>query len=162
MNPKTYAAFTKKTGVKVKKDFFASNEVLQAKLKAGARGYDLAAPTGYMVKILAAEKLLEPIDWSKLPTAKRNIDPKFKGLPFDTRRQVVGRPRTGGRRASCTARTWSRSGRRRWKQFFDLMKGKYSGKVTLLDGSPEVLGSIARMLGYSYNTEKTKRAGQGA
>jgi spermidine/putrescine transport system substrate-binding protein len=39
-----------------------------------------------------------------------------------------------------------------WRQFFDLMKGKYSGKVILLDSSPEVIGSIALMLGYSYST----------
>ena len=38
VNPKTYPAFTKATGTKVKKEFFVSNEALQAKLKAGARG----------------------------------------------------------------------------------------------------------------------------
>ena len=55
VNPKTYDAFTKATGVKVKKSFFISNEALLAKMKAGARGYDLAAPTGYMVSILVGE-----------------------------------------------------------------------------------------------------------
>ena len=152
VNPKTYTAFTKKTGVKVKKDFFASNEVLQAKLKAGARGYDLAAPTGYMVKILAAEKLLEPIDWSKLPTARRNLSPKFKTLPFD-RTGKWSVPKDWGTTGFVYRKDLVRERPTSWKQFFDLMKNKYSGKVTLLDGSPEVIGSIARMLGYSYNTE---------
>src|SRR5882762_8731014 len=63
VNPKTYAAFEKKTGIKVKKDFYASNEVLQAKLQAGGRGYDLVVPTGYAVAILAGANLLQPIDW---------------------------------------------------------------------------------------------------
>ena len=67
VNPGTYKAFTKATGISVKKDFYVSNEALLAKLKGGARGYDLAVPTGYMVQILAQAKLLEPIDWSKLP-----------------------------------------------------------------------------------------------
>ena len=40
-----------------------------------------------------------------------------------------------------------------WKQFFDLMKGKYSGKVTLLDSSHEVIGAALKMYGYSYNTD---------
>ena len=83
MNPKTYAAFTKATGIKVKKSFYDSNETLHAKLKAGARGYDLVCPTGYMTKQLIAEKLLEPLDWSKLPNVKKNIDPKFHNTPDD-------------------------------------------------------------------------------
>jgi spermidine/putrescine transport system substrate-binding protein len=152
VNPKTYTAFTKKTGVKVKKDFFASNEVLQAKLKAGARGYDLAAPTGYMVKILAAEGLLEPIVWSKLPTVRRNLSPKFKNLPFD-RNGRWSVPKDWGTTGFVYRKDLVKERPTTWRQFFELMKGKYSKKVTLLDGSPEVLGSIARMLGYSYNTE---------
>ena len=152
VNPKTYGEFTKKTGVKVKKDFYASNEVLQAKLKAGARGYDLATPTGYMVKILAAEKLLTPIEWSKLPTARKNISAKFRRLPFDpTDKWSV--PKDWGTTGFVYRKDLVKERPTSWKQFFDLMKNKYSGKVTLLDGSPEVLGSIARMLGYSYNTD---------
>ena len=85
VNPKTYTDFTKATGIKVRKDFYVSNEALQAKLKAGARGYDLAVPTGYMVQILAQDKLLMPIDWSKLPNVRANIDPKFRRLPFDAK-----------------------------------------------------------------------------
>src|SRR5688572_4805731 len=38
VNPKTRAAFTKATGVKVKMSYYVSNEALLAKLKAGARG----------------------------------------------------------------------------------------------------------------------------
>jgi spermidine/putrescine transport system substrate-binding protein len=151
VNPKTYGEFTKKTGVKVKKDFYASNEVLQAKLKAGARGYDLAVPTGYMVKILAAEKLLEPIDWSKLPMARRNLSPKFKGLPFD-RGDKWSVPKDWGTTGFAYRKDLVKERPTSWKQFFELMKTKYSKKVTLLDGSPEVIGSIAKMLGYSYST----------
>nr|MDQ4030530.1 hypothetical protein [Actinomycetota bacterium] len=83
VNPETYPAFEKATGVKIKKDFYASNEDLQAKLQGGARGYDLIVPTGYMVQILADAGLLTEIDWSKLPTVQANLDPKFQGLPFD-------------------------------------------------------------------------------
>ena len=61
VNPKTYAAFTKATGIKVKKAFYDSNETLHAKLRGGARGYDLIVPTGYMTKILIAEKRLEAL-----------------------------------------------------------------------------------------------------
>src|SRR5688572_19397955 len=112
VNPKTYGAFTKRTGVRVKKDFFASNEALFAKLKGGARGYDLITPTGYMVQILAQEKLLQRINWAKLPTVKANINEKFRNLPFDRGDRYWWR-RTGGRPASCTGATSSASGPRR-------------------------------------------------
>lgn len=151
VNPKTYSAFTKATGIKVKKDFYVSNEALQAKLKAGARGFDLAVPTGYMVQILAQDDLLQPIDWKKLPNVARNINPKFRKLPFDPQDRFS------------VAKDWGTTGfvyrkdivKERpttWREFIQLAKTKYSGKVTLLDGIPEVTGSIARMLGYSYNT----------
>jgi spermidine/putrescine transport system substrate-binding protein len=152
VNPKTYPAFTKATGVKVKKSFFVSNEDLQAKLQAGARGYDLATPTGYMVSILAGADLLEPIDWSKLPTATKNIDPKFKGLPFDENDEWS------------VAKDWGTTGfvyrtdlvkekPASWRDFYDLAKGQYSKKVTVLDGAPEVIGSALVMNGFSYNSE---------
>ena len=71
VNPETYRAFTKQTGVKVKRDFYVSNEDLLAKLKAGARGYDLIVPTGNpFVKILAEDGLLTELDWSQLPNVR--------------------------------------------------------------------------------------------
>ena len=48
-----------------------------------------------------------------------------------------------------------------WRQFFDLAKTKYSRKVSVLDGIPEVIGSTLVMLGYSYNSDSAERAGQG-
>ena len=152
VNPKTYKDFTKATGIKVKKDFYVSNEALQAKLKAGARGYDLAVPTGYMVQILAQDKLLQPIDWKKLPNVAKNINPKFRKLPFDPKDQFS------------VAKDWGTTGfmyrtdlvkerPRTWREFVNLAKTKYSGKVTVLDGIPEVIGSMLVMLGYSYNSD---------
>jgi spermidine/putrescine transport system substrate-binding protein len=152
VNPKTYKDFTKASGIKVRKDFYVSNEALQAKLKAGARDYDLAVPTGYMVQILAQDKLLQPIDWKKLPNVKKNIDPKFRRLPFDPKDQYS------------VAKDWGTTGfmyrtdlvKERpttWREFVNLAKGKYSGKITVLDGIPEVIGSMLVMLGYSYNSD---------
>ena len=154
VNPKTYPAFTKATGIKVKKAFYDSNETLFAKLKGGARGYDLIVPTGYMTKILIAEKLLEPLDWSKLPTVKKNVDPKFLKTSDDPKNtySVVKDWGTTGfmyRTDKIKERPTT------WKEFVALTK-KYSGKTTMVDSSPEVVGSIATMLGYSYNTDSEK------
>src|SRR5918996_1794169 len=157
VNPKTYAAFTKATGVKVKKAFYDSNETLHAKLKGGARGYDLIVPTGYMTKIMIAEKLLQPLDWKQLPTVKKNIDPSFLGRSDDPRDRysVVKDWGTTGfmyRTDKIKERPTT------WREFVALTK-KYS-KTTMVDSSPEVVGSIATMLGYSYNTENQKELDQ--
>jgi spermidine/putrescine transport system substrate-binding protein len=152
VNPKTYAAFTKATGIKVRKAFYDSNETLHAKLRGGARGYDLIVPTGYMTKVLIAEKRLQRLDWSKLPNVRRNADKKFLNTPDDPRGSYSA------------VKDWGTTGfmyrtdkiRERpttWEQFFALAK-KHSKRLTMVDSSPEVVGSVAVMMGYSYNTEK--------
>jgi len=153
VNPKTYAAFTKATGIKVKKAFYDSNETLHAKLKGGARGYDLIVPTGYMTKILIAEKRLQRLDWSKLGNVRKNADPKFINTPDDPKStySVVKDWGTTGfmyRTDKIKERPTT------WREFVALTK-KYS-RTSMVDSSPEVVGSIATMLGYSYNTENEK------
>jgi spermidine/putrescine transport system substrate-binding protein len=152
VNPETYKRFTRETGVKVKKDFYASNEDLLAKMQGGARGYDLIVPTGYMVQIMAEEGLLEEIDWTQIPNAAENLDPKFKGLPYDPD-DKWSVPKDWGTTGFTYRTDLVPEKPTTWREFFDLAKTKYSGKVTLLDGIPEVTGSAAVMLGYSYNTE---------
>ena len=153
VNPKTYPAFTKATGVKIRKDFYASNEDMLAKLKAGARGYDLIVPTGNpFVKIMADDGLLMELERSKLRNVAANIDPKFQGLPFDPDDKWS------------TTKDWGTTGfvyrtdlvKERpttWKDFYELAKGPYSKKVTVLDSVLEVIGATAMMLGFSYNTD---------
>jgi spermidine/putrescine transport system substrate-binding protein len=155
VNPKTYTDFTAKTGVKIKKDFYASNEDLQAKLQAGATGYDLVVPTGYMVNILREAGKLQEIDWSKLPNAEKNIDPKFRGLPYDpdNKYSVAKDWGTTGfmyRKDLLKAKPTS------WRDFYDVAMGEASGKLTMVDSNPEVIGSTLVMLGYSYNTDDEK------
>jgi spermidine/putrescine transport system substrate-binding protein len=152
VNPETYTAFTADTGVKIKKDFFVSNEELQAKLQGGARGFDLAAPTGYMVQILADAGLLEELDWSQLPTVEKNLDPQFRKLPYDPDdRWSV--PKDWGTTGFMYRTDMVSEKPTSWREFVDLAKGPYSGKVTVLDGIPECVGSMLCMLGYSYNSE---------
>jgi spermidine/putrescine transport system substrate-binding protein len=153
VNPKTYPAFTKATGVKVKKDFYTSNEDMLAKLKAGARGYDLIVPTGNpFVKIMADDGLLMELDRSKLPNVQRNIDPKFQGLPFD-RDDKWSTPKDWGTTGFVYRTDLVKERPTSWKEFFELAKGPYSKKVTVLDSVLEVSGATAMMLGYSYNTD---------
>lgn len=67
IDPMVLADFTKKSGIKVRYDTFDTNDVLEAKLLAGRSGYDVVAPTGYLLARLIKAKIVQPLDKSKLP-----------------------------------------------------------------------------------------------
>ena len=70
-------AFAKDTRIKVNYTTYDSNEILDAKLRAGKSGYDVVVPTAspFFVRQLAA-KLYRPIDRSKLKNWG-NLDPEI-------------------------------------------------------------------------------------
>jgi putrescine transport system substrate-binding protein len=70
-------AFAKESGIKVNYTTYDSNEILDAKLKAGRSGYDVVVPTAspFFVRQLAA-KLYQPLDKTKLKNWG-NLDPKI-------------------------------------------------------------------------------------
>ena len=69
--------FTQQTGIKVNYTTYDSNEILDAKLRAGRSGYDVVVPTAspFLVRQLAA-KLYQPLDKAKLKNLG-NLDPKI-------------------------------------------------------------------------------------
>lgn len=149
VHPKTYPAFEKEFGVKITEDNYPSNEDALAKLKAGASGYDIVAPTGYMVEIMIAEGILMELDHSKIPNMA-NIDPQFAGLPFDPENRYSVPKDYGttgyGYRSDLVSEEMTS-----WEDFFSLAP-KYSGRYTVLDSPPECVGAALKMLGYSYNS----------
>ena len=74
--------FSKETGIKVSVENYASNEEMLAKLMAGGGSYDIIQPSEYVVGALVKEKLLHPIDHTKIPNLK-NIAPQFLNQSFD-------------------------------------------------------------------------------
>ena len=97
--------------------------------------------------------LLTPIDWSKLPNVRRNIDPKFRKLPFDPQDRYS------------VAKDWGTTG---FVYRTDLVKERPTvvarsssrcSKEVLREGHAarrHPRGASARsrvMIGYSYNTD---------
>ena len=64
--------FSQQTGIKVNYTTYDSNEILDAKLKAGRSGYDVVVPTAspFLVRQLAA-KLYQPLDKAKLKNLRQ-------------------------------------------------------------------------------------------
>ena len=88
------AQFSKETGIEVIYSTFESNEEMYAKLKLTQNtgsGYDLVFPSSYYVNKMIKEKMLQPIDQSKLTNIhqipkhllNKEFDPENKySLPY--------------------------------------------------------------------------------
>jgi spermidine/putrescine-binding protein len=76
INTDNVKAFEQQFGQKVTQDYYVSNEDLLAKIQAGAKGYDVVVPTGYMVEIMAKQGLLYKLAKDHLPNFK-NVDARF-------------------------------------------------------------------------------------
>jgi spermidine/putrescine transport system substrate-binding protein len=153
VHPKTYPMFEKEFKVEITEDNYPSNEDALAKLQAGARGYDIVVPTGYMVETMIQKDLLFEIDHSQIPNIKL-IEGQFLDLPFDPGNRFsipkdYGTTGFGYRSKFVTEEMAS------WEDFFKLAP-KYTGRYTVLDSPPEVVGAALKMLGYSYNSTDAK------
>jgi spermidine/putrescine transport system permease protein len=74
--------FTKETRIKVNYDTYASGEEMLSKLLTGEAAYDLVQPPDYIAEAMIRNKLLRPLDASKLAN-RRNLAPEFLELPHD-------------------------------------------------------------------------------
>jgi spermidine/putrescine-binding protein len=137
--------FTRRTGVKVSVDVYDSNEALLEKLQSGVADYDLVVPSDYLVRILIGEKLIQPLDKSKL-THLGNLDPRFLDKPFDrgnahTLPYLWGTTGIGYDQTKVGAVD-------SWAALFD---PKHKGRILMLDDVREVFGVALRTMGRSIN-----------
>lgn len=79
VDPDTVAAFEKDNNIKVRYDFYDSNETLEAKVLTGQSGYDLVAPSISNVGRQIQAGAYQPIDKSQISNYN-NIDPDLLKL----------------------------------------------------------------------------------
>lgn len=135
----TIKEFEQENGVKVKLDYFSSNEQMLTKLQLtqGERGYDLILPSDYMVRTMIEMKLLKPLDKSQLGFLS---DFEAEGLnpPYDPGLQYSVPLAVG-----LTGIAWNSKLLPKlpdsftWKSLFE--DPSFKGRVTLLDDTKEVL-----------------------
>ena len=140
--------FEQEYGVKVVLDYFASNEDMFAKLKAGGSGYDIVFPSQDYTSIMMAEDMLLPIDKSKIPNLqyisplvldKATYDPDMSwSVPYFMGASGIAVNKT---KVTDYARDWS--------IFADT---KLAGRMSMLDDMREVMGDALAHLGYSVNS----------
>jgi spermidine/putrescine transport system substrate-binding protein len=143
----TVPNFEKEFGVKVTYDTYESNEEMVAKLQAGATGYDIVVPSGYIIPVMVATDLISPIN-KKYITNFNNISPIFQNLPTDPgNRHTV--PWQWGTSGIAYRTDKIKTPIDSWAVFHDKRYGK---KMTMMDDGREVIGSQLRYRGHSLNS----------
>jgi spermidine/putrescine transport system substrate-binding protein len=143
----TLSSFAEATGIRVQTSYFATNDELFAKLKAGNPGYDVIVPTNEFVTRMRQADMLLPLDTAALPNLK-NIAPEFLGQDYDPAPKhsvpytwlVLG---IGYRKSRVNGVPDS------WKWLFD--SDLYKGRIALNAESADLMRLGARYLGKSIN-----------
>jgi len=129
-------------------DYYDSNEVLYAKLRGGATGYDLVFPSSYFVRLMAEDGLLQRLQHDNIPNI-RNIDPIFVGNVSIDKKMEYSIPYMTGATGIAYRRDVVEDFNPSWRIF---ERDDLAGRMTLLDDPREVLGSALMTLGHSLNS----------
>ena len=142
--------FEKKTGIKVKLDFYESNEDMIAKLQAGGvRQYDIIVPSDFVFPILVHLKLIQKLDHSKIPNLK-NLYPRFRETAFDPGNVYSAGWQWGTVGLLYNTRKLRPEDVASWSILFD--PAKKPGPFCLIDSVREMLGITLGYLGYDFNS----------
>ena len=155
--PELVQKFEQETGIKVTLDVYDSNETMLAKLQAGATGYDVVVPSGYMVRNMIKQDMLVKIDVSKLPNFKNVMKP-HDAPPFDPNSEYSA-PYMWGTTGLTYDSAKVPGGKLEdsWKEFFD-PRPELVGKIVALNDQVEVWNAATYYLGLDKCTESPEDA----
>lgn len=155
--PKLLERFEAETGIKVTLDVYDSNETMLAKLQAGAAGYDVVVPSGYMVRAMIEQGLAEKIDVGQMANFG-NVAKPHDAPPFDPKSEYSA-PYMWG----TTGITYDSAAvpggelEHSWKEFFE-PRPELKGKIAVLNDVVEVYNAGAYYAGVSKCTEDPAEA----
>ncbi len=150
-NPDNLTAFQDQFNLTLTQTTFASNEEMLAKLQAGGKGqYDIAVPTAEFSATLAKQGFLQKLDKGRIPNLSL-VNQRFLTLPFDPNDDYIV-PKDWGTTGIIYRGNKMTDPMTSWKEFFDLAKGKYSGKVFVVDSPGDVFVAPLRLHGFDVNT----------
>ncbi len=147
-------AFEELTGIKVNYTFYATNEELYAKLRAGGSSYDVVIPSEYMIGRMVKEDMLETINKDNIPNLK-NIDPALLGMDYDpdnahsipyTWGTVVLIYNTELVSEDTDVETWDL-----------LWNEKYKGNILMFNNPRDAYGIALKKLGFDINPENQEQ-----
>lgn len=149
IDPKLIKKFEKETSYKVSYETFDSNEAMFTKIQQGGTAYDLTIPSEYMIQKMMKEKMLIPIDYSKIKGIEQ-IDERFMDLDFDPK-NVYSIPYFWGTLGIVyNDKVIKADEMQHWD---DLWQEKLANNVMLFDGAREVIGLALNSDGHSLNSK---------
>lgn len=147
-SPDVLKQFEEETNSRIQLSYFSSNEELLTKLQAGARGYDVIVPSGYLIKAMKALSLLERLEASAWPE-HQFLQKRFQNSPEDPKLEY-SLPFAWGLSALAINKKKVQQPIEGWNAVFG-EKLPWSGQITMLDDAPEVVGAAMKYLGYGIN-----------
>jgi spermidine/putrescine transport system substrate-binding protein len=141
-------AFEKEYGCTVKVDTFDSNEVMYAKLKAGASGYDITFPSQDYTSIMISQGMIQKIDKTKFENAKY-INPKVLEKMTCDPDMTYSVPYYMGAAGVAVNKQKVANYEKTWNIF---SRTDLKGHMTMMDDMREVLGDALAYQGLSVNT----------
>lgn len=142
-NPDLIKKFEDTYKVKVTLDNYNSNEIMLAKIKGGATGYDIVVPSDYMVAVMIKEGLLEETKPNQMENFK-NIDPRWIDVYWDKGRNYTV-PWQWGTTAFTVNTDVYKGDINTYKLIFD-PPPELQGRINMLDDMNEVINAGLRYL----------------
>ncbi|MGG5341201.1 ABC transporter substrate-binding protein [Enterococcus sp. AZ192] len=152
IDPNLIRAFEKESGHKVNYETFDSNEAMFTKIQQGGTAYDITIPSEYMIQKMMKEKMLLPIDHTKLK-GLNNIDMRFLDQEFDPQNKYSIPYFWGTLGIIYNDKFIDGSKVNHWD---DLWRPELKDNVMLIDGAREVIGLSLNSLGYSLNSRNNQ------
>ena len=149
IDPETLRQFAAEFGIEVRLQIVPGAAELIERMQAQSPGVDALVPPDYAVRALQSQGRLMALNHALLPNLEQ-VEPRFKqGRAHDPESRVS------------IIKDWGSTGFMYrsdlvhdtpavWADFWRLAE-QYTGHVTVLDSSPEVIGAALKMRGYSYN-----------
>ncbi|MCR5800062.1 MAG: ABC transporter substrate-binding protein [Lachnospiraceae bacterium] len=150
IDPETLTAFEEETHIKVVYDEFETNEIMYPKIESGASVYDVICPSDYMIKKLIDNDMLAPIDWEKVPNAKKNIGAQYydQSTEFDPGNKYAV-PYCWGTVGILYNKTMVDDPVDSWNVLWD---EKYADNILMQDSVRDAFMVALKKNGYSMNT----------
>lgn len=136
----TLSDFKKSTGIEVRYDLFADEEEMFAKIRAGARGYDLIVVGDYLIPRFQSLNLIDPIPSGALKNMD-NLYARYRKPVYDPNETTV--PYLWGTTGIAYNKKKLKTPPTSW---WDLWDPKYKDRVSMLDNVRDCISVAMQLL----------------
>ncbi|MDD2649043.1 MAG: spermidine/putrescine ABC transporter substrate-binding protein [Eubacteriales bacterium] len=140
--------FEQETGIKVNYMRFTTNEDMMVQVRADSSKFDVVFPSDYCIERLAAEGLLEEIDFSKITNFNQIADNLLN--PDYDKENKYSIPYMWGTVGILYNSTMVKEPITSWASLFD---GSYPNNIFMMDSIRDSMGVALKYLGYSMNSK---------